>query len=536
MEPPGEGRTRTAIRPSEKAPIGSGSPPPVPAPDRPGQADARDDAYGTASPFGGPSSPSSPGAVARVEARGTVPIPPIGRRPGGLRFILRRTGIDPAARLAWAGLAVAARLAAGAGLDALRPAAGREARRRARRRRAAQRVVRTLGALKGVYAKAGQFASVRHDLLPAEVGEELAALQDRVPPLAAGPIRAAVEAELGAPIETLFDRFDPTPVGAASVAQVHRARLADGREVAVKVQYPWIREALPADLAVLRGAVALGAWLLGRRSLDRERFFQEFAEGLEEELDFRREARVAGEIARNLASDPRIVVPRIVAERTSRAVLTMTFHDAIRIDDRAGLTAAGVRPGAVLEILARAYARQVFVDGLFHADPHPGNLFVLPPSDDADFRVLFVDFGLSKHLSPALRREIRHGLYAVIQRDVDAFVARMDGMDMIAPGAHAGVRTAVESMFGRIAASSEGGALGLAGGQILGLKDEAVTLLRETPGLQLPNDLLLYAKTLSYLFALGDQLDPDVDLVKLTLPYLLRFLAEKDPALEDAAG
>jgi predicted unusual protein kinase regulating ubiquinone biosynthesis (AarF/ABC1/UbiB family) len=124
---------------------------------------------------------------------------------------------------------------------------------------------------------------------------------------------------------------------------------------------------------------------------------------------------------------------------------------------------------------------------------------------------------------------MRRGLYAVLQRDPDKFLARMDAMGMISPGAHADVRRAVETMFERIASRGGGrGALGVAGGQVLALKDEAVSLLRETPGLQLPNDLLLYAKTLSYLFALGERLDPEVDLVQITLPYLLRFLAGQD--------
>ena len=186
-----------------------------------------------------------------------------------------------------------------------------------------------------------------------------------------------------------------------------------------------------------------------------------------------------------------------------------------------------MRPCDVLEVLARAYAKQVFVDGLFHADPHPGNLFVIDEPDAATApRVLFVDFGLSKRLSPELRRELRKGIYALLQRDVDGFVARMHAMNMIAPGAEPGVRSAVISMLERL--GGEGGLFGIGNGQVLGIKDEAKRLLQETPGLQLPNDLLLYARTLSYLFALGEQLDPELDLMKLSMPYLLRFLAATD--------
>jgi predicted unusual protein kinase regulating ubiquinone biosynthesis (AarF/ABC1/UbiB family) len=300
--------------------------------------------------------------------------------------------------------------------------------------------------------------------------------------------------------------------------------------VAVKVQYPWLEDSLESDLQVSR--TALRAWLRWRggprAEIDPERIFDEFAHGLIEELDFEREAVVAAEIARNLASEARIVVPEVVPSHSTRRVLTMTYHPQVALTDPRALRDAGIEPREVLEIVGRAYAKQIFVDGLFHADPHPGNLYATDPAEPGGpARVLFVDFGLSKRLTPELRLELRRGMYALLQRDADGFLAGMDRMGMIAPGAREGVRRAVERMLGRLAAG-EGGALGLAGSRVLGLKDEAKALLQDTPGLTLPNDLLLYAKTLSYLFALGDRIAPDVDLMKLSLPYVLRFLAERD--------
>ena len=252
----------------------------------------------------------------------------------------------------------------------------------------------------------------------------------------------------------------------------------------------------------------------------------ELRETLREELDFEREAAVAREIASNLCLEPQIVVPEIVPALTTRRVLTMSFHAAVSVTDRSGLARLGVAPAAVLEILARAYAKQVFVDGLFHADPHPGNLFVLDePGAALRPRVLFIDFGLSRRLDPGLRRELRQALFALLQRDLEGFVGAMDRMGMIAPGAQGGVRVAVQAMLERM--QREGGSpLALSGGQVLSLKDEAKRLLQQTPGIQLPNDLLLYARTLSYLFALGAELDPSVDLLKISVPYLLKFLAE----------
>ena len=206
----------------------------------------------------------------------------------------------------------------------------------------------------------------------------------------------------------------------------------------------------------------------------------------------------------------------------------MTWHPTIPIDDTETLGARGVVPAEVLEIVARAYARQIFVDGLFHADPHPGNLFVIDAPDMAQApTVLFVDFGLCQRLSPELRRELRLGIYALLQGHLNDFLAGMQRMDMIAPGAEAAVRAALERMFARIRGEGAG-ALSLSGDRILDLKDEAKELLYETPGLTLPADLLLSAKTLSYLFALGAEIAPGVDLMKLSVPYLLRFLAGGD--------
>jgi predicted unusual protein kinase regulating ubiquinone biosynthesis (AarF/ABC1/UbiB family) len=388
------------------------------------------------------------------------------------------------------------------------------------------RLVATLGALKGVFVKAGQFAANRHDVLPPEATQALASLRDRVPALPFQRIRACVEDELGAPLEELFESFETEPLGAASVAQVHCARLWGGERVAVKVQYPWLARSLACDLAISRLLLTI---FLGRSaSEERRRLFDEFAAGVREELDFQREARVAREIAENLAGDAQIVVPRVIPSHSSSRILTMEYRPALSIDDAVGLERLGVDPAQVLEILGRAYARQVFVDGLFHADPHPGNLFVLDEATAAERpRVLFIDFGLSRRLDPKLRRELRQGIYAVMQRDVEGFLAAMQRMQMIAPGHESSVRIAVAEMFARLQGSD--GPLGIAGSEVLSLKDQAKALLRDTPGLVLPNDLLLYAKTMSYLFSLGDQLAPEVDLLKISLPHLLRFLAERDP-------
>ena len=471
----------------------------------------------------------SPGIPTGGNPLSEHPLPSPARR---LRLWLRVRGVVPVLRIAGCTL----RSLAIAGWALLRSApANREVRARigeASRSRIARIWAELLGSLRGAYAKAGQFAAARPDLVPAEFTRALAPLRDRLPPLPLEEIRPVIEGELQASLESAFAEFHAEPLGAASVAQVHRAKLPDGTSVAVKVQYPWLRDSLPADLKVLRGLARVGVGIAtrGKWRVDFERFFAEFAEGLAEELDFEAEARAAGEIAANLSADPGVKVPRVIASHTRSRVLCMTYHPSVNIADRAGLEALGVEPARLLAIIVRAYAKQIFEDGLFHADPHPGNLFVLDEEGaDENPRVLFVDFGLHRRLSPELRREMRQGIFALMQRDVDLFIERMQALDMIAPGAEEGVRSAVSDMLQRIAGQGGANALMVAAGdQVLGLKDEAKRLLQETPGLQLPNDLLLYAKTLTYLFSLGEEIDPEVDLMKIALPYLLQFLAAQD--------
>jgi len=445
-----------------------------------------------------------------VLAPQNVPSLPTWRRLAArTRFGLRALGVTQAAALAGCALAWLAIRFTG-------PPASRGAR-------FAARLGRTLGRLRGPFAKLGQFASLRVDLVAPELREALVTLRDRVPPIPFRWVRELIEAELDAPLASLFSEIDPTPLGAASIAQVHAARLQDGRPVAVKVQYPWLAGSRAADLAWIRLGLRAG---LGREASGP--WLAEFAQGLAEELDFRHEARVAGEIGANLAGEAQVVVPRVIASHSAGRVLTMERWPALTLGDPAALERRGISRAQVLEVVVRAYARQIFSDGLFHADPHPGNLFVIDePEARLRPRVLFVDFGLSKRLAPELARELRLGMLALLAGDLDGFVAGMQRLGTIAPGAEPRVRAAVASMFARLRGEAAG-PLGLGADRILALKDDAKRLLYDTPGLALPTDLLLYAKTLSYLFALARELAPEVDPMRLTVPWLLRFLAQRD--------
>ncbi len=380
-----------------------------------------------------------------------------------------------------------------------------------------------LGRLKGPFAKLGQLAALRVDAFTPATREQLASLRERVPPIPFWRVCTCLEAELGRPLGEVFAELDETPLGAASIAQVHRGRLVDGREVAVKVQYPWLEASADADLALLHRLMKRMAGGPGR-----EAWFEEFAQSFRGELDFAREAEMTRAIAARFADDEQVLVPTVIGSHSTSRVLTMSYLPGLSLADPEALQARGVPQGVVLDRIVRAFAQQVFVDGLFQADPHPGNLQVVDEPEAATRpRVLLVDFGLSQRLDPELRREMRQGIYALLQNDLDGFVAAMGRMQMIVPGHEDAVGRAVATMFERLR-GAEGGALALSGDRVLALKDEATALLYETPGLSLPPQLLLTAKTLSTVFALGRELAPELDVMKLAVPYLLRFLATPD--------
>ena len=266
------------------------------------------------------------------------------------------------------------------------------------------------------FVKAGQLLALRPDRLPPAYAEALRALQYEAHPFAAEQARAIIAEELGRPVEEVFADFDDEPFAAASLSQVHRAELPDGRVVAVKVQRPGVAEAFDADLALL----ALAARRLVRRSsrswsVDPVATVAELDRWSRRELDFRGEARTAQAVGRMFAQDPDVVIPEVDFERTTRRVLTMDLIEGIHPTDAAALLAAGIDPDEVVEVGTHAMVRQVFTFGLFHADPHPGNVLVRPGG-----QVAFLDFGLFGRVDRRERRRVGLVLWAIIEEDYDA--------------------------------------------------------------------------------------------------------------------
>lgn len=279
--------------------------------------------------------------------------------------------------------------------------------------RPGQRLAAAFERLGPSFIKLGQILSTRADVLGEEVAADLASLQDRLPPFSGSTARALVEAEFKRPIETLFAAFDDQAVAAASIAQVHFARTTDEREVAVKVLRPGIAKAFARDLDLFRWlAGLLERFFPSLRRLKPVEVVKTLAEVVAIEMDLRLEAAAACELAENFAGDPSLRVPEVDWERTGRTVLTLERVHGIRVDDREALLAAGQPIETLLANAAGVFFHQVFRDGFFHADQHPGNLFV-----DEKGRFVAVDFGIMGRLDRETRFYLADMLVGFLERD-----------------------------------------------------------------------------------------------------------------------
>jgi ubiquinone biosynthesis protein len=264
------------------------------------------------------------------------------------------------------------------------------------------------------FLKFGQVLAMRRDLLPAAYIDELELLHDRLPAMGFDVVRATVEAELGAPLTELFSSFSETPLAAATIAQVHEATMHDGRHVAVKVQRPGLEAMISTDIAALTYLVALGEKLFLRlRALDLPIVVHEFASSLNRETDFSREARSIVLFRTALADVPDLWIPNVVAEYSGRTVLTMEYSAGERVDLYAKRHPEAM-PRAI-NTLVKLMLQTIFEEGLFHADPHPGNVFVLP-----DGRLSLLDFGMTGDLDEPMRESLMLLLEAVVKGDARA--------------------------------------------------------------------------------------------------------------------
>ena len=385
----------------------------------------------------------------------------------------------------------------------------------------------------GVLIKLGQFLSARADILPAAITSELAGLQDEVPPAPFAYALATIVDELGAPPSDLFAEFDPRPVAAASLGQVYYGVLRDGRQVALKVQRPRIDEIVDIDLRAVEWAVRfIKNYPAIKRRANLEVLFEEFGRVLREELDYVLEAQNALAVRANFAGDPNIAIPLPDVELTTRRVLVMERISGIKISDIAALDRAGVDRVGLAHRFYKAYLKQFFLDGIFHADPHPGNLFVHidgpPPANGArpgvPYTLIFVDFGMIGRLSPQLMEALREGTIAVATNDAQRFVEALDRLGVILPGAdRRPIIQAAQILFRHTYNRSIRELSNIDVDSVFG---EVEHLVRNLP-FQMPQDLIYLGRAVGLVTGLAMTLAPDINLFETLRPFAQELITRE---------
>jgi ubiquinone biosynthesis protein len=376
-------------------------------------------------------------------------------------------------------------------------------------------VRKSLEELGPTFMKLGQVMSTRPDLVPPSFEEELSRLQDAAPPVPTEHIVHSIERALGRPIHEAFASFDPTPLAAASIGQVHAARMHDGTEVVVKVRRPNVDDSIEVDLALIEKLAAFA----GRRSFleryDPVGLAREFRITMSGELDYVREAQNADAVAAAFADEPRVHVPRIIWSHTCDGVITEERVHGNKIDDRDALDATGADPAAVARAFAEAYLSMVFVQRLFHADPHPGNVFVEP-----DGRVAFVDFGMVGVVSEGTRVGLGKVLLALVAVDVTQMA---DGLFDLGIARASVDRAAFEGDLDKLL--QRYAFVPLEQLRIGPLLNDLMSVVRKHR-LRMPSDLALLLKTVMMCEGVAAKLDPGFELVPLLVPYAARLTAE----------
>ena len=384
-----------------------------------------------------------------------------------------------------------------------------------------ERIRLALTELGPIFVKAGQVLSTRRDLVPGDIADELALLQDQVPPFPGAEARAIVERELKAPVARLFARFDETPLASASIAQVHAATLPDGREVVVKVLRPGIDQRIARDVDLLRSLGELAQrWHPNADKIRPLDVVAEVEKMLENELDLQREGASASLLRRNFQSGVDLYVPEVHWELTGERVLTLERVSGVSCDDVAAIDAAGVDRKALAAKGVRVFYEQVFRDNFFHADAHPGNIWV-DVTRAAEPRFIALDFGIMGSLPEADQYWLAQNFIALFERDyariaqlhVDAGwmpnTVRMDELE-------AAVRTVCEPYFTRPLSQ-------------ISMAELVVKLFQTARRfeLTLQPQLILLQKTLLNIEGVGRMLDPDIDIWAVAHPVLKRILRER---------
>lgn len=386
------------------------------------------------------------------------------------------------------------------------------------------RVRRVLEELGPTFVKLGQVLATRVDLFPPEWIEEFGKLQDEAPPVPFDKLRAQLVEDLGAAPEEVFTVLDAEPLAAASLAQVHRAELAEGGEIVLKIRRPGIRKVVEADLRLLThlaGIVESEAPEL-RRYRPRD-IVRQFTVSLRRELDFAAECRNAERIAANFSAHPEIIVPRVHWQWVGERLNAQDLIHGIPGRNLAAVDAAGMDRKLLAQRGASAVLKMMLEDGFFHADPHPGNVFYLPEN-----RIAFIDFGMVGRLSEERRYQVAVLLYGLVRHDAEAVAEVL--LDW-GEGAESSGEAELDRLKNEIDAFVDHyRSVPLKQLDLAALLSDLVTILREH-GLALPPDLTLVTKAFITLEGMGRQLDPDFDMAASAAPFLESILvAHNAPA------
>ena len=409
------------------------------------------------------------------------------------------------------------------------------ARGRIRRLKRLARKFHDLAAdLGGLMVKVGQFLSARLDVLPESVTKELEGLQDEVAPEPFSKIVSLIESELGMSASVAFTSINAEPIAAASLGQAYRAKLSPGlaadlgfEDVIVKVLRPGIEEIVEVDLKALR---KIGGWLsrvkLVSRRTDAPALVEEFATTTLEEIDYLHEAQNLERFAANFAGDPRIGTPDVIWERSARRVLTLSDVSAIKISDVDALIEAGLNPNSVAAELARVTFEQFFVTGFFHADPHPGNIFVkpMPEGSEVDFTLTFIDFGMMGQVDEDLRNNLQRFLFAVASRDARGWVAACERLGVLLPSADTVIlEQAISELFDRFGGVGVGDLVQTDPRELREFALRFSEILRTLP-FQLPNDFLFLIRALSLISGVASSLNRDFNIWDAIDPFARSLL------------
>lgn len=383
-----------------------------------------------------------------------------------------------------------------------------------------RRIVHVIQELGPTFIKLGQLLSTRADLLPESFIRELALLQDKVSPIPYGEVEALFIKECGQTIEKVFTSFEPKPIASASIGQVHRAVIKNSKEVVVKIQRPGIERLIRVDLEILMeiGTIIEQKTRFGQIYKITE-MIEEFSISLREELDFSLEGRNAEVIQKNFAGDPRIHIPKVYWEYTTRRVLVMEYVCGQKITSREELKKTGYDPLLIAHALANIMIKQIYVDGFFHSDPHPGNLSVLPGNI-----IVFMDFGQVGRIDEDLREKAADLVLALVRHDVDGIVKRLLQIGVLRGQLNL---TRLKHDINRL----ERKYYGLPLREIhVGISVQELMEVAWRYRIQIPSDFVMAAKALVTLEGVIRELAPEMSLVEIAEPFAWRvFWRRYDP-------